>query len=183
MTSQYPFQVINPMLYAFCGKQFRLRTLQMLEKMIGRRLPLAKRSLLDRSGINSDSFRKKSSASHWPTNESHFYLSTRTSVSQKPSGTHVEERLLPSCDETQAKDHSECMTDYMTDRHTPCANISRLQIIFEPKPISKISKNSKKTVTRYTHVESSIQREESMRERTSESLIMNHNNKHDIPTE
>ena len=173
----HPFQVINPMLYAFCGKQFRLRTLQMLEKMIGRRLPLAKRSLLDRSGINSDSFRKKSSASHWPTNESHFYLSTRTSVSQKPSGTHAEERLLPSSDETPASDHP------VTDHMTPCDNISRLQIIFEPKPISKISKNSKKTVTRYTHVESSIQREESMRERTSESLIMNHNNKHDIPTE
>lgn len=127
------------MLYAFCGKQFRLRTLQMLEKMIGRRLPLAKRSLLDRSGINSESFRKKSS--HWPTNESHFYLSTRTSVSQKPSGTNVEERLLPSSDETSANDHSDHITDHMISRISPCDNISRLQIIFEPNPISKISKN------------------------------------------
>lgn len=167
------------MLYAFCGKQFRLRTLQMLEKMIGRRLPLAKRSLLDRSGINSDSFRKKSSASHWPTNESHFFLSTRTSVSQKPSGTNVEERLLPSSDDIPANDN----TDHIADRIAPCDSVSRLEIIFEPKSSSRVSKNSKKTVTRYTHVESSIQREESMRERTSESLIMNHNNKHDIPTE
>ena len=167
------------MLYAFCGKQFRLRTLQMLEKMIGRRLPLAKRSLLDRSGINSDSFRKKSSASHWPTNESHFFLSTRTSVSQKPSGTNVEERLLPSSDDIPANDN----TDHIGDRIAPCDSVSRLEIIFEPKSSSRVSKNSKKTVTRYTHVESSIQREESMRERTSESLIMNHNNKHDIPTE
>ena len=175
------------MLYAFCGKQFRLRTLQMLEKMIGRRLPLAKRSLLDRSGINSDSFRKKSSASHWPTNESHFYLSTRTSVSQKPSGTNAEERLLPSSDLISANEISDHMMihtiDHVTDSITPCDNVSRLQIIFEPQPSSKISKNSKKTVTRYTHVDSSIQREESMRERTSETLIMNHNSKHDIPTE
>ena len=141
LTSHNPFQVINPMLYAFCGKQFRLRTLQMLEKMIGRRLPLAKRSLLDRSGINSESFRKKSAASHWPTNESHFYLSTRTSVSQKPSDTHAEERLLPSSDETSANDNSDHIKDHMISRISPCDNISRLQIIFEPNPISQLSKN------------------------------------------
>ena len=181
------------MLYAFCGKQFRLRTLQMLEKMIGRRLPLAKRSLGDRSGINSESFRKKSTTSHWQTNDSHFFLSTRTSVSQKPSGTNVEERLLPShellSDEIPANRISanETSSDLITDQ------ISPRDSIFEPSTsttrgsrdskIPKFSKNSKKTVTRYTHVESSIQRDESMRERTSESLFMNHNNKLDIPAE
>ena len=142
------FKVINPMLYAFCGKQFRLRTLQMLEKMIGRRLPLAKRSLLDRSGINSDSFRKKSTTSHWPTNESHFYLSTRTSVSQKPSGTNVEERLLSSNELPSNELPSDDMpsngisSDQITAEVTPCDNISCLQMIFEPKPNSRISKNS-----------------------------------------
>ena len=151
MTSRLVFKVINPMLYAFCGKQFRLRTLQMLEKMIGRRLPLAKRSLGDRSGINSESFRKKSTTSHWQTNDSHFFLSTRTSVSQKPSGTNVEERLLPShgllSDEIPANRISanEISPDLITDQISPC------DMIFEPSSsaargsrdfkIPKISKN------------------------------------------